>query len=212
MNENILKTGTTTIGLVCKDGIVLAADKRATSGGSIVGSFTKVVPIGSRFALTMAGTVSDAIMLSRYLKAELKLKELRSSNEVTTREAANLLAQFVFANIRQMSMIPGVTHFLLAGKDQQGVRLFDIYPDGSINEVDEYFCSGSGSVFAFGLIDAEYEKNMSVEKGVLLAKKAIRSAITRDTASGNGYDIVAVTPEGVNEVETKVFASPIEKQ
>jgi proteasome beta subunit len=90
--------------------------------------------------------------------------------------------------------------------------LFDIYPDGSINEVDEYFCSGSGSVFAFGLIDAEYEKNMSVEKGVLLAKKAIRSAITRDTASGNGYDIVAVTPEGVNEVETKVFASPIEKQ
>ncbi len=211
MENTILKTGTTTMGLVCKDGIVLAADKRATSGGSVVGSFTKVLPIGDRFAITIAGTVSDAIMLSRYLRSEIKLKELRSGNEVTAREAANLLAQFVYSNIRQMSAIPGITHFLLGGADQEGVHLFDIYPDGSINEVNDYYCSGSGSVYAFGLIDAQYKKDMTVEAAADLAKNAIRSAITRDTASGNGYDIVAVTPKGVKEVETVIFPSPIDR-
>lgn len=211
MDDNIiLKTGTTTIGLVCRDGIVLTADKRATSGGSIVGSFTKVLPVGNRFALTIAGTVSDAIMLSRHIKAEIKLKELRSNNEVTVREAANLLAQFVFSNIRQYTSIPGVTHFLFAGVDDTGLHLFDIYPDGSISEVPEYFCSGSGSVYAFGLIDSEYKKEMSVEQGIKLAKRAIRSAVKRDSASGNGYDIMAVTEDGVKEIESLVFPSPID--
>lgn len=211
MDHEILKTGTTTVGIVCKDGIILAADKRiTTSGGNIVGDADKVVPVGNRFVLTMAGTVSDAVMLTRYIRSEIKLKELRSGNQVTVREAANLLAQFVYSNIRKPSMIPGVTHFLFAGYDKQGTELYDLFPDGSIKHIDQYFCSGSGSVYAYGVIDAEYNPEITTEQGVELAKKAIRSAIMRDTASGNGYDISVITKDGVVKHDTVVFKPQIQ--
>lgn len=209
--EQVLKTGTTTIGLVCKDGIILAADKRITAGHSIVGGIKKVLPVGKRFAITIAGTASDALMLTRHLRAEIRLKELRSQNEVTVREAANLLAQFVFSNVRRMSVIPGITHFLFAGHDKDGVALYDVFPDGTSTLIENYFCSGSGSVYAYGLIDGSYDKEMSVEEGAKLAKKAIRSAMIRDSASGNGYDIIAITKDGVKEIESVEFSSQIEK-
>lgn len=210
--ENVLKTGTTTIGLVCKDGIVLAADKRITvGGGTIVGSAQKLVAVNDRFAITIAGTASDAFMLSRYLKSQLKLKELRSNAQVSVREAANLLAQYVYSNVRTPSTIPGITHFLIAGTDKTGQHLYDIYPDGSIQKVDDYFCSGSGQVYAYGLIDGAYKKGLTIAEAKKLAKKAIRSAIKRDTASGNGYDIAAITEEGLGEIETVVFDDPIEQ-
>ncbi len=210
--DSVLKTGTTTIGLVCNDGVVLAADKRITAGGGmIVGDATKIIPINDRFAITIAGTASDAFMLARYLRAEIRLKELRSQLKVTVREAANLLAQFVYSNVRRPSIIPGITHFLLAGADNTGVHLYDIFPDGSVNEIKDYYCSGSGSVYAYGLIDSEYNNDMSVEQGIGLAKQAISSAITRDTASGNGYDIVVVSSQGVKEVESVKFDNPLKK-
>ena len=211
-NQHVLKTGTTTIGLVCEDGIVIAADKRATVGHTVAAALRKVIPIGDRFVVTIAGTASDAVMLSRHLKSELKLKELRSGNEVTVREAANLLAQFVYNNIRQPSVIQGITHFLFAGYDKDSVQLYDVFPDGSITLVDDYYCSGSGSVYAYGVIDAGYEEGLSLEAGAKLAKDAIRSAVKRDTASGNGYLLYQVTADGVEELEDVTFKSPMEEQ
>lgn len=207
--QNVLKTGTTTIGILCDQGIVIAADKRATAGHTIVDEVRKIIPVGDRFVVTIAGTASDAVMLARHLKSELKLKELRSGNQVTVREAANLLAQFVYSNIRQPSVIQGITHFLFAGYDKDGVELYDVFPDGSINPVSDYYCSGSGSVYAYGLIDGQYEEGMSLSDGVSLAKQAIRSAMKRDTASGNGYLIYTVKQDGLEEVEDVTFDSHI---
>ena len=204
--EQVLKTGTTTLGIVAKDGIVMAADKRATVGNQIIVSkLKKVIKIGNRFVITIAGTASDAVMLGRQITAELKLKELRSGNEVTVKEAANLLAQFVYANIRQPSMIQGITHFLLAGYDKTGAYLYDVFPDGSITEIDTYFSSGSGSVFAYGVLDAKYEESMNIEEATEIAKDAIRAAVKRDSASGNGYDIVAVRKDGIADVASVMF-------
>ena len=116
-----MKTGTTTVGLVCKDGIVLAADMRATAGSLIVGKKTeKIQPITDDMAVTMAGTVSDAQLLIKLIKAELKLREIRTGRKQMVKEAANLLGGLVYTNIRRMSMIPGISHFLLGGKDEKG--------------------------------------------------------------------------------------------
>jgi proteasome beta subunit len=206
--EQVLKTGTTTLGIVAKDGIVMAADKRATVGNQIIVSkIDKVIRVGERFVVTIAGTASEAVMLSRHISAELKLKELRSGNEVTVKEAANLLAQFVYNNIRQPSVIQGVTHFLFAGYDKTGTHLYDVFPDGSITEIDTYFSSGSGSVFAYGVLDSKYQKSMNVQEAAEIAKDAIRAAVKRDSASGNGYDIVKVTPEGVEDVANVMFTT-----
>jgi len=207
MDNAELKTGTTTIGLVCKDGLVLAADKRATSGYLIsYKKFDKIISVTDNIAVTVAGTVSDVQLLTKYLKAELKLKDIRTGRETTVREAANLLANFVYSNIRKFSLIPGISHFIVGGKDSAGFHLYDLSPDGSILGVDDYISSGSGSVMAFGVLETLYKKGLNVEEGIKLAAKGVNAAVQRDIASGNGIDIVTITKEGVK----KVFSREIE--
>jgi len=209
--DETLKTGTTTIGIVCKDGIVLAADKRATSGNLIVNKHIgKIFEVARDMAITTAGTVSDAQLLTKLIKAELSLKEVRTNRKVTVKEAANLLAGMVYANIRKMSLIPGISHFVMGGKDSSGFYLFDIFADGSITECDEYISSGSGSVMAYGVLETLYNKNISVEEGIKLSVKSINAALQRDSASGGGIDIVAISKAGLKKVLSKEIEQKIE--
>lgn len=201
--ENQIKTGTTTLGLVCKDGVVLAADKRATAGNFIANKKTeKVFPVADNIAITIAGLVSDAQMLSKIFRAELKLRYLRSGEEVNVKAAANLLAGMAYENIRKMSMVPGIVGFLLAGKDNAGYHLYEIGVDGSIFEQDSFVSDGSGSVFVYGVLESSYKPDMTIDEGIQLAKKAITTAMSRDSASGDGYDIFNITEEGLRKVET----------
>lgn len=198
MTENELKTGTTTLALLCKDGVVLAADKRVTAGHMIANKdFNKIYPVEDNMALTVAGTVSDVQLLLKLLKAELRLKRLRTNRNVSVSEAANLLAGMVYSNIRKMSMIPGISHFIFAGHDHTGHHIYDIFPDGSIAEIDNFITSGSGSVFVFGVLETLFKSGMSVEEGKSLAIKAMNAALQRDSASGNGVDIVTIDSSGL---------------
>jgi len=211
MENTELKTGTTTMGLVCKDGIVLAADRRATSGYLIAWKkFDKIMQITDNVAVTVAGSVSDVQLLTKYLKAELRLKDIRTGRETTVKEAASLLANFVYNNVRALSMIPGISHFIVGGRDSSGFHLFDLSPDGSIVEADDYISSGSGSVMAFGVFETLYKKGLSVEEGVKLAAKGINAAVQRDIASGNGIDIVTITKDGIKKVYSKELELKIE--
>src|SRR3989338_1094988 len=133
--RGLAKKGTTTVGIVCRDGIVLAADKRATIGYLISNKkVDKILQITDRMAITMAGTVSDAQLLVKLIKAELKLKTLRTGREPNVKESANLLSGMIYANIRKMSLIPGISHFLLGGTDETGIHLYDLFADGSLTE------------------------------------------------------------------------------
>jgi proteasome beta subunit len=211
VDKELMKTGTTTVGLLCKDGIVLAADKRATSGYLIANKkFDKTINISDNVAVTVAGTVSDVQLLAKYIKAELKLKQIRTRKEGTVKEAANLLAMLVYNNIRKLSLIPGISHFVLGGKDESGFHLYDLSPDGSIAEIDDYVSSGSGSVMAYGVLETLYAKDLSVDEGIKLAAKSINAAVQRDIASGNGIDIVTITKDGIKKAVTKEINSKIE--
>jgi len=193
----VLKTGTTTIGVICKDGVVLGADKRATAGNFIVDSNTKKVQkITDTIALTTAGSVSDIQLMIKLIRAQLKLKELRVLKRSSVAEAVGLLSGMVYGNIRRMSMLPGVTQYVVGGVDDDGVHLFDIFPDGSLTRYTDYVTSGSGSVFALGVLDTLYNKEMTVEEGVELVKKSIKAAIRRDNASGDGITIMKITKDG----------------
>lgn len=206
-----MNTGTTTVGIVCNDGLVLAADKRATSGYLIAyKKFEKVIRITDSIAVTVAGTVSDVQLLVKYLRAELKLKDIRTGKVSSVKEAANLLATFVYGNIRRMSMIVGVSHFVLGGKDSEGFHLYDISPDGSIALIDDYASTGSGSVMAFGVLETLYKPGLSVDEGVKLAAKSVNAAVQRDIASGNGIDIFTITKDGVKKVFSKEISMKIE--
>lgn len=210
INVKRLKTGTTTVGIVCKDGLVLAADKRVSAGYRISHkAFDKVHQISDTMAVTTAGLVSDAQLITKLIKAELMLKKIRENREATVKEASNLLANIVYANIRRMSMVPGIVGFLLGGKDLEGYKLVEIGVDGSISYFDDYVSDGSGSDLALGVFEANYIKNLSVEDGIKLALKSINAAMQRDMPTGSGIDVFTITEKGVKKVMTKTVETRI---
>jgi len=211
-NENLMKTGTTTLGIICKNGIVLAADKRATSGYLVADKKTqKIYPINKNIAVTMAGTASDAQLMIKLAKAELDLKSIRNKRDITVKEAANLIARLVYENVRKLSMVPGISHFIMGGKDNSGFYLYDIFADGTVSECDKYISSGSGSVMAYGVLETLWKKGLSIDEGIKLAIKCINAAIQRDIASGNGIDVWVITEKGAKKIMEKEIEAKIEE-
>ncbi len=202
--------GTTTIGIVCKDGIVLAADKRATAGFIVNKRTQKIHVIADNMAVTMAGLVSDAQLLVKLIKAEVKIKDLQTLRKSTVAETANLLAGMLYMNLRKMSMVPGIVSFLLGGYDEDGHHLWDLGIDGSVTEIEDYVSDGSGSVFALGALESLYKKGLSVEEGVKVAVRAIGAALQRDVNSGNGIDVVVIDNKGLRTVLEKDLNLKIE--
>lgn len=202
-DDNVVKTGTTTLGIVFKDGIILAADKRATAGHMIAQKDTKKVNnITDNIAVTMAGTASDGQLLIKLAKAELKLRSIRAGHDVMVKEAAALMSRMVYNNLRKPSMMAGVSHFVMAGVDQDGFTLYDIFPDGTVSECPEYIASGSGSTMTYGVLETLYKKDMSMDEAKELAVKCINSSIKRDSASGNGIDIFLIDKDGARRIHT----------
>ena len=204
INEKTLKTGTTTVGFVCKDGIILAADKRVSAGYRIVHkSFDKIHQISDNMVVTTAGLVSDAQLVVKLIRAELMLKKIRENRDSTVKEGANLLANIIYGNVRKMSMVQGIVGLQLGGKDSTGYTLVEIGIDGSLSFYEDYNSVGSGSDLALGVLEAGYIKNMNIDDGVKLVIKAINAAIQRDMPTGNGIDIFTITDKGVKKIMTK---------
>ncbi len=200
----IKKTGTTTVGIICKDAIILAADTRATAGSMILdANAEKVVKINDEMALTIAGTFSSAQKVINNLKSEIKLREIRTGRKMIVKEVANLCSNWLYGMVRSPSMIQDIVHLLLAGKDKHGFHLYDLYFDGSIAEIKTYISSGSGSVFAYGVLETQYKKELSKEEGIKLAEKCIDVAIQKDSASGNGMNLFVIDEEGAKKLLSK---------
>ena len=207
--ESQVKKGTTTVGLVCKDAVILAADKRATAGFIVNKHTQKIHKVNERMGVTMAGLVSDAQLLVKLIRAEVKLKDLQTLRKTSTREAANLLAGMLYNNLRKPSMVAGIVSFLLSGNDEEGSHLYDLGIDGSITEVDDYASDGSGSIFALGVLEVMYKKGLSTDEGVKLAVKAISAAMQRDVNSGNGIDVWVFDNRGITVAVQKDLNIPM---
>ena len=190
MQEEKLKTGTTTVGLVCKDCVILASETKSTLGYLVSSKKAeKVHQIDDRIALTIAGGVGDAQTLVRLLKAEVNLYKLTRNAELTVRGATTLLA-----NILQSSRFyPYMTMPIIGGIDKYGEHIFSVDPVGGI-EKDDYIATGSGSPVAYGILENEFRKGLTKEEGIRMAVRAIRAARERDIFSG-GEDIVVCTIE-----------------
>jgi len=207
LKNSILKTGTTVLGIVCKDGVVMAADRQVTAGGSIVMSKNtkKVVQINDYLVAAWCGGAADAQRLGRVVSAELKLKELRSKSRPTVKQSASITGSITYSNIRQPSMIPNTVGTLVAGFDEDGsCELYTIEPAGGVYKVEDYDANfGSGMTFVLGLLERQYKKGLSVKEGVELAKEALLSSTQRDTGSGYGIDIFTITKQGISKAVEK---------
>ena len=192
--EKVLKTGTTIIGLKYKDGIVLGADRRMTMGHMIANSgVEKVVKLTDYLVTAFAGTVSDIQMLIDVLKSNFSYFEKDRSRKITTQEAASFMSNQMRSHIRGAAI--GPVGFILGGFDKVP-GLYEIYSDGTLTEYNTYIADGSGSVFAIGVLESEYKENMSKDEAISLVKKALKIAMKKDSASGDGYFVYNVDSSG----------------
>jgi proteasome beta subunit len=177
------KKGTTTIGLIAKDAVIIAAEQKSTMGYLVESkSAQKVFQLDDHVGLTIAGMVGDALAMVRLLKAQFKLYKLERC-PITIKAAATLLS-----NILQGSKYyPYLNQFILGGYDSEP-RVYSFDPVGGFDNRDKFYSTGSGSPFVYGVLEAEYKENMPVEEAVALVTKAIKAAIERDIGSG-GKDI-----------------------
>jgi len=204
LKNSVLKTGTTILGIVCKDGVVMASDRQVTAGGNIVmhKNFKKVNQINDYLVVSWTGGLADALKLSKLIMAELRLKELRSKSRPSVKQAANLVAAITYSQIRQPSTIPNIVGTLIAGFNEDGTsELYTIDPSGGICQVEDYDANfGSGMPYVLGLLERQYKSGMSLKEGVELAVEALKSSTQRDTGSGHGIDVYTIAKDGIKKV------------
>ncbi len=195
--ENKGKKGTTTIGMVCDGGVVLATEKRATMGNFIAHKDTqKLFQVGNNLGLTIAGLVADGQMLARYMSAEVELYQLKRDKDMTVRAAATLLSN-ILAGRRMMPYFVGL---LLGGVDSKGGHVYSLdLAGGAIS--DDYVSVGSGSPFVYGVLEDHYKKGMKIEDGIDLAVLSLMVSSSRDSASGDGIRVATITKEGFTELD-----------
>lgn len=191
----VRETGTTTIGIVCKDGVVLAAEKKSTMGYLVASKESeKILPIADHIALTIAGVSGDAQTLARYMRAEIKLFEIQNKRKISLKGANTLLSNILQGN----KYFPYYVQLILAGYDDSGPSIFSLDAIGGWEEEKKFFSTGSGSPIALGVLEDSYRDNLSVEDAKKIAVRAIKAAIERDIASGgNGIDVAVITKEGI---------------
>jgi len=188
--------GTTTIGLACQDGVVLGTDTRATMGYFIAHKRAKkVYQIDDHLAMTIAGGVADAQNVVEIVRANSKLYKYEKGVMMPVSAAASLTSNLLFAN----RYIPLIIQALLGGVDNSGPHIFALDPLGSVTE-EKCVSTGSGSPVAYGVLETEFKDGMTVKEAVPIVVKAVNSAMKRDSASGDSFDIALVTSKGYEEL------------
>jgi proteasome beta subunit len=197
--NDLKKTGTTTVGLVCKDGVVVGTEHRATMGTRIAHTKTlKLFPIGTHIALTTAGLVGDAQVLARYLSAEVELYEMKRDAPMPVKAASTLMANIL--NGRKFA--PYYVQLIVGGWDDTGGSVWSLDAAGGAIP-DDWTTTGSGSPYVYGVITDHYKEGISADEGLDIAIRGLNAAHRRDSASGNGMDFCVIDKSGYRAVEQK---------
>ena len=199
-----LKTGTTTVGLLCKDGVVLAADKRATMGLFVASKTAeKLNMIQPHAWMTIAGSVADAQYLIEVLRAESSIFNLKAEKPMGVKAIATYLSRIMnyYKGYFQVGLIIG-------GYGLNGPGLFNLGAYGSILP-EKITAVGSGSPYAIGVLEAQWKEDLTVEEGMKVAAAAVRSSIIRDVFSGNGIDVVGIKKDGYEQKFYDINTDPL---
>jgi proteasome beta subunit len=192
--------GATTIGVVCKDGIILASEKRVSYGYLIVSKGSKkVFKIADNIGAACAGLVSDMQILVREVEAYGRLFSLDVGRPISVRSAAKLMSNILF----NQRLAPLITQTIVGGIDDEGASLYVLDVVGSVMP-DKYAAVGSGTEIAIGVLEEGYKEDMTMKDAKDLVVRSIKSAVSRDIMSGDGIDFLLITKDGINE-ETEKF-------
>jgi proteasome beta subunit len=205
--DKLTKTGTTILGMVCKEGVVIATETRATMGTLIAHKETKkLYEIDDHLALATAGLVGDLQVLSRYLTAEANLYRLKRNAKMPVNSAATLMSNIM----NQRKFMPYYVQLILAGFDDDGGHVYSLDAAGG-SIPDKYTAGGSGSPYVFGVMEDHFREDLTVDEGIDLAIRAIKSAKSRDSASGGMTNVAVITKDGFRPISQDEVKKRLEK-
>ena len=191
--------GATTVGVVFKDGVILAAEKRVTYGYFIMSKGgKKVFKVTDRIGVACAGLVGDMQILAKEMEAQANLFSMDVGRPITVRSASKLMANVLF----NRRYAPLITQTIVGGLDEEGPSIYVLDVLGSLLP-DKYAVVGSGTEIAIGVIEEGYKETLTAQQAKELVTRAIKSAISRDSMSGDGIDFLIITKEGVTEDSIK---------
>ncbi|MBX5327482.1 MAG: archaeal proteasome endopeptidase complex subunit beta [Candidatus Bathyarchaeia archaeon] len=194
--ELILK-GTTTIGVVCKDGVILASDTRVTMGYFVAHKKgKKIYQVDEHLAMTIAGSVADAQKAVDILKANAQLYKLSYGRPIPINSAARVIANL----LGSVRYAPLATQVLIGGIDTTGPHVYMLDPLGSVTE-EKCVSTGSGSPIAYGVLEDKYKEDVEIKEFTPIVVKAVNAAMKRDAASGGSFDVVIIDENGFRELD-----------
>lgn len=193
--------GTTTIGVVFRDGVVLATEKRATMGNLVASKKAKkVYQISDRIGMTTAGGVGDAQQLARLMSVECNLFQVRRARTMNVGAVATLLSNY----LNQNRYYPFYVQLLVGGVDETGPGIYSVDAMGGATKEEEIVATGSGSPIAYGVLEDQFRPDMTEREAVDLATRALKAAMRRDIGSGEDISVVIITREKYEEYTEKM--------
>lgn len=187
--------GATAVGITYNDGVLLAAEKRVSYGNFVVNKNTKkTFNVTDHVGAACAGMVADMQVLVRQVSALSKIRKLETRRNVEPNSVAKLMSVIMF----ERRYFPLLTQVVVGGITTGKPEIYTLDPLGSVLP-DRYAAVGTGAEMALGVMDADYSEDMNEEKATNLALKSIKSSIQRDSASGDGIDILIINKSGKSE-------------
>jgi proteasome beta subunit len=194
--DKLVLRGTTTIGVVCKDGVILSSDTRVTMGTFVAHKKgKKIYKIDNHLAMTISGTVADAQWTVDVLRANAQLYKLNVGRPMPVKTASRLIANLLFS----ARYAPLIAQILVGGVDDTGPHVFMLDPFGSLTE-EKCVATGSGSPIAYGVLEDKFKEDMPVSQVLPIIVQAVNSAMKRDSASGDSFDVAVINEEGYRQL------------
>ena len=191
--------GATAVGISFSDGVVLAAEKRVSYGNFVVNKHTrKIFSVTESVGAACAGMIADMQVLVRQVEALAKIRKLETRRNVATNSVAKLMSVIMF----ERRFFPLLTQVIVGGVETKS-RIYTLDPLGSLLP-DDYAAVGTGAEMALGVLDSEYKSSLTARQSKELALKAIRASVQRDSASGDGIDLLVIT-KGAQAQESLSF-------
>jgi proteasome beta subunit len=198
VNRLVLR-GTTTIGVACKDGVILASDTRVTMGYYVAHKHgKKVYRIDDHLAMTIAGTVADAQRVVDILIANAQLYKINSGRPIPVSSAARFIANLMFS----ARYVPLQTEALIGGVDESGPHIFRLDPFGTLTE-EKCVSTGSGSPVAYGILEDKYKEEQSIVEILPVVIKAVDVAMKRNVGTGDSFNVSVIDNKGYRELTEK---------
>ncbi len=195
MGEEPYMPGATTVGIVCKDGVMLASERRYSYGTFVMSkSAKKIFKITDNVGVACAGIIGDMQVLSREALAYMNIYRYERGREATVKNTAKLMVNLLSGR----RMFPYLAQTIIAGVDNGKPDLYVLDPIGSVLG-DKFAAVGTGAEIAMGVLEAEYKEGLSVEEARPIILRALKSALARDISSGDGVDLMIITHDGMRE-------------